>query len=248
MASITLENVSVDFPIYGAGSRSVKMRLLRTKIGSQVSHERRDRIIVHALRDVSLSFRKGDRIGFVGSNGAGKSTLLRTIAGIYEPFRGAIEIRGRVNTLFDINVGIETEATGFENITLRGLACGMTRREIDLRAGEIAEFTELGEYLNFPIYTYSTGMRARLAFAISTTIKPEILLMDEWIGTGDKSFIEKARARMFEVAQQAGILVLASHNKELMRRICNKIVVLNAGRVESFEPAEEFFKRDEEMV
>ncbi len=248
MVAITLEGTCVDFPIYGADSRSLKKSLLRVGIGSRVSHDGHHRITVHALRDVSLEFREGDRIGLVGPNGAGKSTLLRTIAGIYEPTRGRVDVHGRITTLFSLHVGIEEEATGFENIALRGLAAGMSGREIERRAADIADFTELGEHLNFPIYTYSAGMKARLAFAISTAIEPEILLMDEWIGAGDASFIEKARGRLNAVVDEAGILVLASHNESLLKRVCNRIVELEAGRVKRTGPAEAFFGTGKEKV
>lgn len=248
MVAIKLERVCVDFPIYGASSRSLKKSLLRVSMGGRVSHDAHDRITVHSLRDVSLEFKKGDRIGLIGPNGAGKSTLLRTIAGIYEPTTGHVRVDGRITTLFSLNIGIEDEATGYENISLRSLATGMAHREIEQRAADIADFTELGEYLNFPIYTYSAGMKARLAFAISTAIEPEILLMDEWIGAGDAGFIEKARDRLSGIVAGSGILVLASHNESLLKRVCNRIVEMEAGRVKRVESAEEFFGMEREKV
>ncbi len=236
MISIDLRGVSVDFPIYGAESRSLKKRLLNRRIGSHVSYGARHLVTIHALRDVSLEIRHGERVGLVGANGAGKSTLLRAIAGVFEPTRGRVRVEGRVTALFSLNLGIEADATGMENIVLRGLAAGLTRREIDRQAEEIAEFTELGDYLDFPLFTYSDGMKARLAFAISTAAKPEILLMDEWIGAGDAAFIEKARARLDAMVGDAGILVLASHNRTLLRRVCNRVVTLDRGRVEAGAP------------
>ena len=236
MISIDLRGVSVDFPIYGAESRSLKKRLLNRRIGSHVSYGARHLVTIHALRDVSLEIRHGERVGLVGANGAGKSTLLRAIAGVFEPTRGRVRVEGRVTALFSLNLGIEADATGMENIVLRGLAAGLTRREIDRQAEEIAEFTELGDYLDFPLFTYSDGMKARLAFAISTAAKPEILLMDEWIGAGDATFIEKARARLDAMVGDAGILVLASHNRTLLRRVCNRVVTLDRGRVEAGAP------------
>lgn len=231
MASVELEGVGVDFPVYGAGSRSLKKRLLGRRIGSRVSFGAGRLVTVHALRDVSLRIRRGERVGLVGSNGAGKSTLLRTMAGVYEPARGRVRVRGRVTTMFGLGLGLEIEATGMENIRTCGLAAGMTRREIERAAVEIADFTALGDYLDLPLFSYSAGMKARLGFAIATARQPEILLMDEWIGAGDADFLQKVRARLQALLDEVGILVLASHNRPLLARLCNRIVRLEGGRV-----------------
>jgi ABC-type polysaccharide/polyol phosphate transport system ATPase subunit len=231
MAIIALEHVSVDFPIYGASSRSLKKSLLSMGSGGRISRDAKERIKVRALYDITLRIGEGERVGLMGPNAAGKSTLLRTIAGIYEPIAGSVWVDGRVTTLFSLNVGIEQEATGLENIMLRGLAAGMSRREIEHRTADIAEFTELGERLYLPLHTYSDGMRARLAFAISTAIEPDIVLMDEWISAGDTAFIEKARQRLEAVVAGARVLVLASHNENLLKRVCTRIVELEAGHV-----------------
>jgi ABC-type polysaccharide/polyol phosphate transport system ATPase subunit len=231
MAVIALEHVSVDFPIYGASSRSLKKSLLNIGSGGRISRDAKERVTVCALRDITLRIGEGERIGIIGPNAAGKSTLLRTIAGIYEPTTGHITVDGRVTTLFSLNVGIEHEATGLENITLRGLAAGMSRREIERCAADIADFTELSEYLNLPLHTYSDGMRARLAFAISTAVQPDIVLMDEWISAGDAAFREKARKRLEVVVDDARVLVLASHNEGLLKRLCSTIIELEHGQV-----------------
>lgn len=231
MAVIALDHVSVDFPIYGAGSRSLKKSLLRVGSASRIARDAKDRITVRALRDVTLHIAEGERVGIVGRNGAGKSTLLRTIAGIYEPTAGRVRVDGRVTTLFSLNVGIEQEATGYENILLRGLAAGMRRDEIERRAADIADFTELGEHLNLPLHTYSDGMRARLAFAIATAAEPDIVLMDEWIGAGDAAFMEKAQGRLSTMLDGARVLVLASHNADLIKKVCTRTVELVNGRV-----------------
>ncbi len=237
MLAVDLENVAVDFPIYGAESRSLKKRLLGRRIGARVSYGTRHTVTVHALRDVSLRLRQGDRVGLTGANGAGKSTLLRTIAGVYEPARGRVRVQGRVTTLFSLKLGMEGDATGLENIRICGLAAGLTRQEIERRTADIAEFTELGDYLELPLFCYSAGMKARLAFAISTAVQPEILLMDEWIGAGDAAFLDKVNTRLHTLLDDAGILVLASHNERLIERVCNRVVRLEGGAVTGDHPA-----------
>lgn len=240
MNVIELNNVSVDFAIYGAGSRSLKKSLLNISTGNRISRDARERVTVHALQEFSLTISEGERVGLTGVNGAGKSTLLRTIAGIYEPTSGHVRVNGSVTTLFSLNVGIEQEATGYENIVLRGLAAGMCRDEIEKQTDSIAEFSELGEYLNLPVHTYSAGMSARLAFAISTAIEPDILLMDEWIGAGDEKFIKKAQQRLDTLVNDARVLVLASHNKKMLSRVCTRIIEISDGRVARTIPVERF--------
>lgn len=231
MASIACENVSVAFPLYGGGSRSLKKTLMHLGTGGRVGRDASDRVCVQALSEVSLVIEHGERVGLVGPNGAGKTTLLRVLAGIYEPTYGAVRCEGRVVPLFDPALGMDPEATGYENITLRGLLLGLSPQEIRERAEEVAAFTELADYLAMPVRTYSTGMMLRLAFAISTCIKPEILLMDEWIGLGDAHFLEKAERRMDRVIDSASILVIASHSPAIIKQWCNKAVLLGRGEV-----------------
>jgi len=239
MAAITCENVSVDYPLYGAGSRSLKKTLMRMGSGGRISRDAGDRVCVQALRDVSLHIDHGERVGIIGSNGAGKTTLLRVLAGIYEPTRGVVRCEGHISPLFDTTLGMDTEATGYENIVLGGLFLGLSPREIRGRTDEIAEFTELGDYLSVPMRTYSTGMMLRLAFAVSTCIDPEILLMDEWIGVGDAHFLEKAERRMERLVDHSRILVIASHSDALIKRLCNKVVLLDHGEVKAIGLVEE---------
>lgn len=190
---------------------------------------------VTALDGVSFELQAGDRLGLVGANGAGKTTLLKVLYGIYEPTAGSLDIRGKVDALFNINLGFRSEATGRRNILLRGLINGWTQDQIADRTEEIIEFSELGEFIDMPFRSYSQGMGARLAFAIATTMDPQILLMDEWIGAGDASFQKKATDRMNELAEKAGIIVLASHSEELLRKTCNKRLELEKGRVKTLE-------------
>ncbi len=189
------------------------------------------RQMIRALDGVTFELKPGDRLGLTGPNGAGKTTLLKVLYGIYEPTGGSVEIEGRVDALFNINLGFRKEATGRRNIELRGLINGWSDEEIEARTPEIIEFSELGEFIEMPFKAYSAGMAARLAFSIATSLEPEILLMDEWIGAGDRSFQEKARRRMQEMAERAGIIVIASHNQRLLNRTCNKTLRLERGRV-----------------
>jgi ABC-2 type transport system ATP-binding protein/lipopolysaccharide transport system ATP-binding protein len=231
MASIRLSHVSVFFPIYDAYTRSLKNKILPASLGGRIGTYDGKSSYVEALRDINLDLKHGDRLGLVGHNGAGKSTLLRVLAGLYEPCAGEVEIAGHIAPLFDISLGMDPEATGFENIFLRGIFLGLSRREISEKVADIAEFTELGEYLSFPIRTYSAGMRIRLAFAVSTAIKPDIILLDEGIGAGDASFLEKAESRLEKFTSQAGIVVLASHSDFLIKKMCTTALLMDRGTV-----------------
>src|SRR5690606_21592577 len=231
MSLIQLQNVSVEFPIYNSSSRSLKNRVLSIATGGKIER-RSDRLgIVRGLDDVSLSFKSGDRIGLVGHNGSGKTTLLRVLSGIYTPTHGSAVISGQCVSLINISLGIDPDATGRENIRLRSAMMGMHPEEIAKKFDEIAEFSGLGEFLDVPFRTYSSGMQLRLAFATSTAIRPEILIMDEWLSTGDEDFKDRANTRMRELVDSTKILVLASHSKELMAKNCNRIVWLEHGRV-----------------
>lgn len=231
MASIILDHVSVEFSIYQGGSRSLKKSLLRAGTGGRFAQDADERICIQALRDVSLHIEHGDRLGIVGANGAGKTTLLRVLAGVYEPVRGRVLVDGKVSPLFDVGLGMDPEATGEENIILRGLYLGFSKRAIQARTQEIAEFTELGQYLALPVRTYSAGMMLRLAFAVSTCIEPDILLMDEWVLAGDAQFLEKANQRVARFVDRSSILVLASHSHELIRQWCNKVIQMDHGEI-----------------
>jgi ABC-2 type transport system ATP-binding protein len=233
VASIALTNVSVHFPIYNATGRSLKKQFVRATTGGLVVSDA-GRVVVNALRSVNLRMEHGDRVGIVGHNGAGKTTLLRVLAGVYEPLFGSVQISGRVIPLFDIGFGIDPEATGYDNILLRGILLGIPRTVLTEQVSDVADFTELGDYLHMPVRTYSTGMYLRLAFAISTVIAPDILLLDELLAVGDAHFMVKAERRMAELVNRSGIMVLASHSDELVRRLCDKVVWMHAGEVREF--------------
>ncbi len=184
-----------------------------------------------AVRGLGLTLGRGEIVGLIGHNGAGKSTLLRLLAGIYEPTRGSSRIQGKIAPVFDMGVGMDPEISGIENIIIRGLFLGMTRKQMEARVDEIADFTELGDYLQMPLRTYSTGMRVRLALGVVTSIDPEILLLDEGIGAVDAAFMAKARTRMVDLANRAGILVFASHSDDLLFELCHSGIWMDEGQI-----------------
>jgi ABC-type polysaccharide/polyol phosphate transport system ATPase subunit len=231
MAFLRLRNLSVEFPMYQGSSRSLKKMLIATTTQSNLARDATDRVNVRALQDLALDIEDGDRVGLIGGNGAGKTTLLRVLAGIYYPTRGQVHSSGKISALLDVAVGVNPEATGRENIILRGMYMDIHPHDMRGHVDEIAEFTELGPYLDMPARTYSAGMMVRLAFAVSTCIPPEILLMDEWLSAGDARFLDKAQRRMETFVGRSSILVLASHSAELLRKWCNRGILLQQGQI-----------------
>jgi ABC-2 type transport system ATP-binding protein len=244
MASIKLQHVTVSFPIYDSRSRSIKRRAMSVVTGGRVRSDPTGRITtethrlsVRALDRLSLAIEHGSRIGLIGRNGAGKSTLLRVTAGIYAPEQGKVMVDGKL-ALFGGSLGVDPELTGRENIELRALYLGITKSEIREMIEEIIDFTELGAFIDMPFRTYSAGMRARLDFAVSTCVKTDILLIDEGLGAGDASFIDKARQRLERLTGQAGIVVLATHSEGLLRSTCENAVLMESGRILEVGPVE----------
>jgi ABC-type polysaccharide/polyol phosphate transport system ATPase subunit len=229
MARIRLTDVTVDFPIHNASSRSLQLHVFGS-IGGKLA-EHRKAVVVRALNGLTLSLQDGDRVGVIGHNGAGKTTLLRVLSGVYEPTRGQRAIEGRLGSFTDITLGMDPEATGLDNIIFRCVFMGLSFAEARQLSPSIQEFSELGDYLRLPVRTYSTGMFLRLAFAISTSIEPEIVVMDEMIGAGDAAFVAKAQARLAQLLQRIQILVLATHDKGIMEKLCNKVIWLDHGEV-----------------
>lgn len=239
--SIEARNICVDFPIYENSQRSLKNAVISVSTGGKLGSDNRNHAVVRALDNLSFDFEKGARVGLVGHNGSGKTTLLRVLSGVYAPVTGQLEVKGRVASLLDVSMGIDQDATGYENIYLRGIMLGLSPEQIHKRTHDIAEFSELGEYLSLPVRTYSSGMMMRLAFAISTSVEADILLMDEWLSVGDESFREKAAARLEEIVSSASILVIASHDPSLIERVCNRKIYLEHGQI----IADEIINQDE---
>ena len=235
MARIELEDVDLTFRVRPGGRITLKELLVRQmfrRAGSNV-------IEVRALQSVNLRINEGERIGIIGHNGAGKSTLLKVLAGIYPPTRGKRIVAGQISSLFDIALGFEPDASGWENIAYRGYLQGETPKSIQSKVTEIAEFSELGQFLDMPVRYYSAGMMVRLAFSIATAIKPEILLVDEVLSVGDLAFQDKARQRMREMMAKAQLIVLVSHDLESLTKLCDRAVWMDHGRVRAVGPVAE---------
>jgi ABC-type polysaccharide/polyol phosphate transport system ATPase subunit len=239
MALIKLENVTLEYPVQAWKSDRKRASSADKPIGGQLSSGQAGQMVVRALDQLSLTLGPGDRLALLGHNGAGKSTLLRVMAKLYAPTHGRVTIQGRVAPLLNLSFGLDMDSTGYDNIFIRGLFLGMTKAELKKKADTIAEFSELGDFLDLPMRTYSSGMRARLAFAISTHVETDILLLDEVVATGDARFLKKANDKLESFAQESKLLVLASHSNKVLRDLCNKAVLLEHGRIKAFGDLEE---------
>jgi ABC-type polysaccharide/polyol phosphate transport system ATPase subunit len=234
VAHISLRQVVIEFPIVNGSSRSLQLRLYEV-LGGKLS-ARHSTVIIRALDGVDLELNDGDRLGIIGHNGSGKTTLLRVMAGVYQPRPGSATVKGSVSSFTDITLGMDPESNGWDNIIFRCIFMGLSFEEAKRLSPAIAEFSELGSYLDLPMRSYSTGMNLRLAFAISTSIEPDILIMDEMISTGDLQFIEKAKRRLHEIIGKANILALASHDLQMVKSICNKVLWLEHGVIKKIGP------------
>lgn len=230
MAKIKFDNVTLRYPVYNAHSMYLRNHLVRMATGGLIENSS-NLMVVTALNQVSFELNDGDAIGLVGHNGAGKSTLLRTIAGIYEPEQGKIIRQGSIATVLEIGAGLEAELTGYDNIISLGMMMGLSHAQAVALTPDIESFTELGDFLQLPVRTYSSGMTMRLMFAVATAITPEILLIDEMFATGDASFQQKSQERIQNMIGAAKIFVFASHNPDLIRRYCNRVFRLEHGNL-----------------
>lgn len=230
MVSISLKNACVDFTIYNSSNRSIRKKVLGS-VGGLINASDKGQTIVRALSNLNLELISGDKLAIIGHNGAGKSTLLKLLSGIYEPTAGICKIQGQTSSLLDMTMGMDFELSGRENIILRSVLLGKTFAEAKTLVDDIIEFSELGDYINLPLRTYSSGMVLRLAFGISTAVHPEIILLDEVIGVGDANFAERSKLRLKNMLSKANIMVLASHNNEILREYCNKAIQLEGGKI-----------------
>lgn len=228
-AYLKLDKASVRFRVYGVGSQSLKKKIISFGTGGRLARDAANHFVVQALENISLELKDGDRLGIIGANGSGKSTLLRTMAGVYRPNKGTVSSQGRIAAIIDHSVGLEPQATGLENIQARAVLLRVPQREWTIYTERVRDICELGDYLSMPVHTYSSGMMMRLNFALSISIDPDILILDEWLSVADAAFRDKAETLMKDLVTRSRILVLASHNLELLGRLCNRGVLLHEG-------------------
>jgi lipopolysaccharide transport system ATP-binding protein len=238
MPHIIADGVTIEFPLYHMGARSLKKRIL-SKSPLRMREDESNRVVVSALRELSFRIDRGERVALIGHNGAGKTTLLRTLAGVYQPVGGRLEVAGMIGSLIDPAAGMDPSSTGRENIVLRGLFRGLTEARSEAMADGVAEFSGLGEFIDVPVRNYSAGMQVRLSFAMATVMEPEVLLMDEWFLAGDAAFMAKAREKLTRLVGDADILVLATHDMGVVREWCTRAIRLDAGRIVADGPVAE---------
>jgi ABC-2 type transport system ATP-binding protein/lipopolysaccharide transport system ATP-binding protein len=256
MERVIADMVNVEYPVFDASSQSLRHMLFLNHIprSSGSVHvggtlERtKHRSFVRALKDVSFTIKDGERVGLIGHNGSGKTTLLRTLAGIYEPATGTMETRGRVMPLFNLTEGMSPDATGRELIMIRSVLLGLSEAETEEITPEVMEFAQLGDYIDLPVRTYSTGMLVRLAFAITTAVTSEILLFDELIGAGDATFVDKAQARLEKFVEKSSVMVVATHSADIMKKWCNRAMVFEHGNMMYDGPVNNALAEYEKMV
>jgi len=228
---IKMENVHLYYPLMGLKSHSFQIAVYN-KLGGIIGKKNDSSVqYVHALRGINLEVKRGERLGIMGHNGAGKTTLLRVLAGVYPPSSGKVIINGKVTALTDFTLGMDPNVSGLENIILRLIFMGYSYKEAKKAVNDIVEFSELGDFIHFPVRTYSTGMFMRLAFAISTHFIPEILLLDEVVGAGDESFRTKVLKRIDELLSGAKIVILSSHDLAAIEKYCTSAIVMDHGSI-----------------
>jgi ABC-2 type transport system ATP-binding protein len=236
-----LRNVTIDYPVFATRAQSFRVSLLHFGSAGALAKDLKGNISVRALENISFDAEKGDRVGLVGRNGSGKSTLLKLLSGIYRPTSGLCEVEGTISSILGLGLSVDDELSGLEAIRYACIIRGIARERIPEIEADVREFTELGDYLEMPLRTYSAGMRMRLAFAVATSDRPDILLMDEGIGAGDQFFLDRVRARARSFIHSASLLFMASHSEMLVKEICDKALLLDHGRIIAAGPTDEIF-------
>lgn len=235
---IEVKNVDLSYPIYSVKAQSLRNAIANLAVGGKLLRNGKDVVHVRALNKVSFSLQSGDRLGLIGHNGSGKTTLLKLLAGVYEADKGHVKINGKISSMIDIGLGLDYELTGRENIVNMGRMRGFTTKQVLQKMDSIIDFSDLGQFIDLPIKTYSAGMTTRLVFAVATSLEPDILLMDEWIGAGDAGFFQKALDRINNILEKSRVMVLASHSFGLIKETCNKVLVLESGTQKYFGPVD----------
>lgn len=223
---IVIQNLSIKFPLKYPNFNSLRHRIINLILQKKIGEK-----YYCALNNISLELKSGDRVALVGNNGAGKTTLLRAISDIYEPTKGNINVVGSIGSFIDLTMGMSMEATGKENIYIRGILGGMKIDEINKKQEAIIKFADLGDFINQPLRTYSSGMIMRLGFSILTSLNVDIVLMDEWLATGDSDFQKKAAKKIYSIIDNSHIFIMASHSDELIKKLCNKVVKIDKGSI-----------------
>jgi lipopolysaccharide transport system ATP-binding protein len=237
-SSIRLDGVTLDYYIYSVRAQSLRNAVFNMAVGGKLYKDQGDITVVRALENVSFDLQEGDRLALIGHNGSGKTTLLKVLAGIYLPSRGRVDVQGDITSMIALGAGLDMDATGLQNIRKMGAMRMISNKVIDERIGAIVEFSGLGDFVRLPMKTFSQGMMARLMFACATEFQADVLVLDEWLATGDADFIAKAMERMQGFVDQAKIVVMGTHNFELAERVCNKVCVLDGGRITYFGPTQ----------
>ena len=245
--SLRLDNVTLDYFVYSVRAQSLRNAVFNLAVGGKLYKNQGDVTVVRALENISVNLAEGDRLALIGHNGSGKTSLLKVMAGVYHPASGLVESKGTMTSMIAAGAGLDWEATGLQNIRKLGQMRLIPNKAIDAAIGPIVEFSGLGDFVRLPVKTFSAGMMARLMFACATEFEADILIMDEWLSAGDADFIHKARERMNSFVQKAKIVVLGTHDFDLVERACNKVLVLDAGRIAFYGPTEDWAAQGKSM-
>ena len=241
--SVRLDGVTLDYYIYSVRAQSLRNAVFNMAVGGKLYKDQGDITVVRALENVSFSLQEGDRLALIGHNGSGKTSLLKVLAGIYSPSRGRVEVEGETTSIITLGAGLDLEGTGLQNIRKMGAMRLISNKDIEARMGGIVEFSGLGDFVRLPMKTFSAGMMARLMFACATEFDADVLVLDEWLGAGDADFMQKAADRMRGFVDRAKIVIMGTHAFQLAELVCNKICVLDGGRVTYFGPTEGWIAR-----